>query len=547
MTTIPKVFTNAFINKKSGITRIAIYCRVSSDEQVRVGGSLPDQERRLKLRAESEGWKIADVFKDEGISGHTDERPALQRMMDACRRGEIDLIIITQLDRLFRENRLQLNYVHELVETLGINLLTIDEGIDTRQGGYKIMLSFLGSMAEAEHDKIGLRVKKFRADRKEQKHQWSAGKPPFGYRFNVNTKQLEIYEPEAAAIREVFRLYTEEHIGLFKVAEKMNQTDHPLPRTKRTKFQCWQLKTCAHIIHHPAYKGKSEPPYDDWSFNCPAIVTAEMWAKAQSVANSNPHRKPSGDEALRVQDEFRNQLRCGLCGDVIRRGYNGNKKSVVYVCHGRLAEAHPDDSPRCTLPRMQKDKLDSQIHELIDNLSGSKEAFIGNLRKNLARLESEKTEVESQQKPISDEINTINEEMTILDARIEMRRIQPDEYKKRIKELQDKRDKLNADNTADFEAQKTHYLEVLALLRQIDEYKTMIENVDDGDFKELQATIHSVGRMIKFIDNDYVQKLYADYQAFTNPDSYVFTIFPDRIDAKADIGKQRPLTPTCSR
>ena len=160
MTTIPKAFTSAFINKKSGIARVAIYCRVSSDEQVRVGGSLPDQERRLKLRAESEGWQIAEVFKDEGISGHTDERPALQRMMEACRQGEVDLIIITQLDRLFRENRLQLNYVHELVETLGINLLTIDEGIDTRQGGYKIMLSFLGSMAEAKHDKIGLRVRK---------------------------------------------------------------------------------------------------------------------------------------------------------------------------------------------------------------------------------------------------------------------------------------------------------------------------------------------------------------------------------------------------
>jgi site-specific DNA recombinase len=540
MTTIPKAFTSAFINKKSGITRVAIYCRVSSDEQVRVGGSLTDQERRLKLRAESEGWKIAEVFKDEGISGHTDERPALQRMMEACRREEIDLIIITQLDRLFRENRLQLNYVHELVETLGINLLTIDEGIDTRQGGYKIMLSFLGSMAEAEHDKIGLRVRKFRADRKEQKHQWSAGKPPYGYRFNVTTKQLEIYEPEAAAIREVFRLYTEEHIGQGKVAERMNQTAHPLPRTKRTKLQCWQLETVTHILHHPAYKGKSEPPYDDWAFNCPPIVTVETWDKAQAIADSNPHRKPSGDDG---KDEFRGQMRCGQCGHIIRRGYNGNKKNAVYVCQGRLSAAHPDGSPRCALPRMKKQELDAQIHELIDNLCGSKESFIGNLEKNLAQLESEKNVIESNQKPISDEINAINEEMTILDARIEMRRIQPDDYKRRVKELQVKRDEL--EHVSDYQTQMTHQLEVNELEWKIAEYRGIIEAAQYSDFRELQETFRKYP--CQRIYSNYLGRLFNSYKAFTQPNSYIFTIFPDHIDAKADIGEQRPLTPSCSR
>lgn len=126
-----------------------------------------------------------------------------------------------------------------------------------------------------------------------------------------------------------------------------------------------------------------------------------------------------------------------------------------------------------------------------------------------------------------------------------MQRIQPDEYKKRMKKLQDKRDELTADNTADFEAQVTHYREVLELQKQILEYKKIIEAAQQEDFKELQTTFRNHPRRI--IYSTILGHLFDDYKAFTQPDSYIFTIFPDHIDAKADLRKQRSLTPTCSR
>jgi len=91
----------------------------------------------------------------------------------------------------------------------------------------------------------------------------------------------------------------------------------------------------------------------------------------------------------------------------------------------------------------------------------------------------------------------------------------------------------------------THQLEVNELEWKIVEYKHIIDAAQLSDFKELQETFRNHRQ--QRIYSDYLVRLFNSYKAFTQPNSYIFTIFADHIDAKADIGKQQPLTPACSR
>jgi DNA invertase Pin-like site-specific DNA recombinase len=85
------------------MTRMAIYCRVSTDAQVKEGDSIQAQLDALRAYAKKNGYEIAGEYIDNGVSGTLlDERDELQRMLDDVRDGKIDLVAFTRLDRYFR-------------------------------------------------------------------------------------------------------------------------------------------------------------------------------------------------------------------------------------------------------------------------------------------------------------------------------------------------------------------------------------------------------------------------------------------------------------
>ena len=94
--------------------RVAIYARVSSQEQVAEGVSIKAQGATLKAYAKSQGWEVAEEYIDGGYSGGTDERPALKRLLADASQRRFNIIAVCKLDRFFRNLRLLLNYRHML-------------------------------------------------------------------------------------------------------------------------------------------------------------------------------------------------------------------------------------------------------------------------------------------------------------------------------------------------------------------------------------------------------------------------------------------------
>lgn len=207
--------------------RTALYCRVSTDQQVRDGDSIQAQLSALKSYCEKNGYEIAGIYTDDGISGTLlNERDELQRLLDDVRSGKIDLLIFTKLDRYFRNLKHYLN-TQEVLDKYNVPWIAIWENYETRTPQGRLMVNQMLSFAQFEAEQTGQRINQVFSYKKQNKEVLS-GKVPFGYR--IEDKHLVIDPEKADIVRRVFQIY----IDTGGVSETLRRTEGlGLPRTQR--------------------------------------------------------------------------------------------------------------------------------------------------------------------------------------------------------------------------------------------------------------------------------------------------------------------------
>ncbi len=211
------------------MSNIIAYCRVSTNEQAEAGISLKAQRRRLRAYAEAHGLHMLRVEEDAGISAKkTSNRPALQRALQALRRGEADGLAIVKLDRLSRTTRDILDLVSR-AEKEGWALHSIEEKLDTSSPHGRFVVTVLGALAQLEREQIAERTKTAMGELRRQGRRIS-GKPPFGFRFEGDRV---VEEPgEQALLRRMHDLRTA-GAACYRVASTLNREGIPNPRTRR--------------------------------------------------------------------------------------------------------------------------------------------------------------------------------------------------------------------------------------------------------------------------------------------------------------------------
>lgn len=124
--------------------RCAIYARCSTATK----DQNPDlQVSRIKSFVSHKGWKITEEIVDHGYTGSTDNRPGFHKLMVLARSKQIDAIVITKFDRLFRSLKMLLSTLEELNQ-LGIVFVAVDDNIDYSSASGRLMLQILGSLSE---------------------------------------------------------------------------------------------------------------------------------------------------------------------------------------------------------------------------------------------------------------------------------------------------------------------------------------------------------------------------------------------------------------
>ena len=135
-----------------GRPRAALYARVSTVEQ-----SPETQLDAQRRHAEARNW-ASEEFVDRGVSGARDRRPGLDRLMKAVRARAVDVVVVTKLDRLARSTHHLVTLGRELA-ALGVDLVVLDQQIDTTTPSGRLLFHLLAAFAEFERDLIRERVK----------------------------------------------------------------------------------------------------------------------------------------------------------------------------------------------------------------------------------------------------------------------------------------------------------------------------------------------------------------------------------------------------
>jgi len=186
--------------------KIAIYIRVSTEDQAKEGYSLEVQKEYLEAFAKREGYEIFKVYSDEGISGFSTRRGALQELLADAKAKKFDLVLVHKIDRFSRNLKDLLNLVDEL-SSYGVGFKSATEPFDTTTSAGKLMFQQLGSFAEFERNRIAERV--FPGMVKGvQRGNWQGSRfSPYGYKYNKEAKLLELVEDEAKVVKLIYEMY----------------------------------------------------------------------------------------------------------------------------------------------------------------------------------------------------------------------------------------------------------------------------------------------------------------------------------------------------
>lgn len=183
--------------------KVAAYCRVSTLEQKKKGLGMDIQIRDVSTFAGTQHLGIDDFYRDEAQSGAAENRRQLNKLLRACKRGEISTVIIPALDRLSRSVRIAENLFHQF-EKLGVNVRIADmPGYDNRNRRDVLIRQIHEAIAEDNRKEIIERLWKGRQERV-RKGKAPGGNVPYGYKRQG--KQWVRDETESAIVRMIFEM-----------------------------------------------------------------------------------------------------------------------------------------------------------------------------------------------------------------------------------------------------------------------------------------------------------------------------------------------------
>lgn len=234
--------------------KVYTYTRVSTAMQVD-GYSLEAQETRMKAFADFNNYEIVGKYEDAGKSGKSIEgRIQFGQMMEDIKSGKdnVSFVLVFKLSR-FGRNAADVLSTLQIMQDFGVNLICVEDGIDSSKDAGKLMISVLSAVAEIERENIRVQTMEGRIQ-KAREGRWNGGFAPYGYRL-VDGK-LEINEEEAEAIRVIFEQYTTTDTGANGISKYLE--NHGIRKLQRQngKNPLFDAHLIRLILKNPVYCGK---------------------------------------------------------------------------------------------------------------------------------------------------------------------------------------------------------------------------------------------------------------------------------------------------
>ncbi|WP_042198107.1 recombinase family protein [Paenibacillus camerounensis] len=394
--------------------RVAIYARVSTEEQAEHGYSIDAQLDTLRSYCTLYKKQIVGEYVDRGISGKSTEgRYELQRLLQDVKAGLIDEVAVWKINRLARKN-IDLLQIVEFLKKHNVAFHSFSENFETQTAMGRFSLHLMGAISELERETIVDNVRMGHRQRaKSGKHN---GKVPIGYRVegsadgrNRDTK-LVIIKEEAVLIRKIFEMYASGQ-GLKAIANELNWEGY---RTGTKK----PFSTCAiaNLLDNPIFVGKIRyNQYQNWGEKRrrgkndhpiledgqhPPIIDQNLWDKVQLL------RKKKGDmPKKRFEGEYllTGIIRCPECGAAmtasrtVNRSKDGTKVTRMYYSCGRFRSqgssvCHANSIRKAEAEKAVTDRIQSVLEQpdilkaIVKNVNEKRSGRIKPLRDELSRF-----------------------------------------------------------------------------------------------------------------------------------------------------------------
>jgi site-specific DNA recombinase len=395
----------------------AIYARVSSDRQ-KENHTIASQLAALVEYADSHGYLVPSEwrFQDEGYSGAILLRPGLEALRDLAAAGQIEAVLVFSPDRLSRKYAYQVLLAEEL-SRCGVELVFLKAPSGTTPED-QLLVQFQGMIAEYERAQIAERSRRGKRHRAQQGSINVLSGAPYGYRYvkksDTAAAYYEVVESEAAVVRLVYEVYTQQGFSINAIARMLNERQIPT-RTETTR---WERSTVWGLLRNPAYRGRAcygktelrprqritrplrqrnglasrdsanhERPRQDWiEIAVPALVSEETFALAQEQLEQNKRHSPRRTiEPTLLQG----MLVCERCGYGLYRTstQTSARRLYYYRCIGSDAYRHLKGAV-CDNPPVRQDQLDAVVWKEVVRLLEDPHIIQDELHR---RLEAAKT------------------------------------------------------------------------------------------------------------------------------------------------------------
>jgi site-specific DNA recombinase len=400
------------------MTSAVIYARVSSARQKK-DETIRSQTAALRAHAEQRGLEVPEewVFEDEGHSGATLVRPALERLRDVVAGVGVDVVLCYSPDRLARKFAYQALLIEEFTRAgTTVEFIKGPRG-DTPED--QLLVRFRGMFAEYEKAQILERYRRGKAHRAKAGSVNVLAGAPFGYRYVRKSEHAgaayEIIEHEAALVAELFGRYADDGASIAQLARWLTEQDVP----SRTGKHRWDRSVLWGMLRNPAYagravfgktmvvhespglnrvarlQGRSTPracktvdrPRVEWTeIPVPAIVTEETFAR---VAQRLVDNKRFASRNSKIPSLLQGLAACSGCGYGYYRTSTRttNKKIYYYRCLG--SDDYRYEGGRvCGNKPVRADYLDTAVWDHIAGMLADPRLIRGEIDK---RLESART------------------------------------------------------------------------------------------------------------------------------------------------------------
>ena len=374
-------------------TKVYIYTRVSTAMQI--DGYSPDaQKARMKAYADFNDYQIVGEYEDAGKSGKSIEgRASFCRMMEDIKSGKdgVAYVLVFKLSR-FGRNAADVLSTLQVMQDFGVNLICVEDGIDSSKDAGKLMISVLSAVAEIERENIRVQTMEGRIQ-KAREGRWNGGFAPYGYRLVDGV--LQINEDEAPAIRTIFEQYVNTDTGANGLSKYLETHGFQKLARQNGTSPLFSATLIRAILKNPVYCGKiafgrrklekihgtrneyHQVPQENYLLVDglhEGIVSEELWNAAQVKLLAQSKRYEPVNRSKTEQAHLLSALvKCPVCGagmysnKCTKRKKDGTpyKSFSYYSCkHRKMQRGQKCDFNK----QIQEEVLDNAVVEVIIKL-----------------------------------------------------------------------------------------------------------------------------------------------------------------------------------